>query len=115
MDEAGRCDRIALIQKGHILDIDSLKGILSKFKKTLFAVRSKEMFRLLHDLRSYPLTDTCFAFGEYLHLSLKNGEAGADEVQQFLIQKNHVQVLFKRVEPTIEDAFIQLMEDKEHA
>lgn len=115
MDEAERCDRIALIQKGNILDIDTLQGILSKHKKTLFAVRSEQMFRLLNDLRQFELTKSCFIFGEFLHLSLKNGEADIAATKAFLVANNHQNLVFKPVLPNIEDAFIELMEDNHHA
>lgn len=110
MDEALRCDRIALIQKGRILDIDTVEGILAKYPKRLYAVRSENMFRLLSDLRQYSQTDTCFAFGEYLHLSLKNGEADAPATEAYLQSRQHAQLSFKPVAPTIEDAFIELMQ-----
>ncbi|MBP7535186.1 MAG: ABC transporter ATP-binding protein [Chitinophagales bacterium] len=115
MDEAERCDRIALIQKGNILDIDTLQGILSKHKKTLFAVRSEQMFRLLNDLRQFELTESCFIFGEFLHLSLKNGEADIAATKAFLVANNHQNLVLKPILPNIEDAFIELMEDNHHA
>ena len=113
MDEASRCDRIALINKGNILDIDTLDGILAKYTKQLYAVRSSEMFRLLQDLRSFEKTDTCFAFGEYLHLSLKNETADLPFVNAFLEEKKHQNIVFHPIQPTIEDAFMELMERDE--
>ena len=113
MDEASRCDRIALINKGNILDIDTLDGILAKYTKQLYAVRSSEMFRLLQDLRSFEKTETCFAFGEYLHLSLKNETADLPFVNAFLEEKKHQNIVFHPIQPTIEDAFMELMERDE--
>jgi len=111
MDEASRCDRTALIQNSHILEIDTLQGILNKHNKNLFAVKSRNMFQLLNDLRQYEQTQTCFAFGEYLHLSLKGNSADTNSVKAYLLNKNHTDLIIKPIQPNIEDAFIELMEN----
>jgi len=72
MDEAKICDRIALIQNGNILEIDTPQNIVDRFDKNLYAVRSDNMFELLKDLRSFPETESCFAFGDKHHLVLKD-------------------------------------------
>src|SRR5689334_1654583 len=46
MDEASLCDRVALIQDGRILKIDSPTGITRKFERTLWAFKADEMYRL---------------------------------------------------------------------
>jgi ABC-2 type transport system ATP-binding protein len=53
MDEANKCDRIALMQKGKIMETDFLKNIISRFPRKLFAVKSDGMFVLLNELREY--------------------------------------------------------------
>src|SRR4051812_9050753 len=75
MDEAALCDRIALIQTGTILSIDTPEKIVSAYDGKLFAIKSESMYKLLNDLRSYENTLSCFTFGEYHHLLFKN-EAG---------------------------------------
>ncbi|MEQ8425540.1 MAG: ABC transporter ATP-binding protein, partial [Cyclobacteriaceae bacterium] len=57
MDEASLCDRVALMQDGQIMEIDSPKGITSKFKKPLWAVRSSNMYQLMHDIRANELVE----------------------------------------------------------
>ena len=42
------------------------------FLPRLYAVKSKDIYRLLKDFRSDPAVETCYAFGEYLHLTLKD-------------------------------------------
>ena len=52
MDEATRCDRIALIQNGQFLSIDTPQNLVSQFEHELWAVSSKQMSKLLHHLRA---------------------------------------------------------------
>lgn len=114
MDEAELCDRIALIQKGKILATDTPDGIRSLYTKPLFAVRSQEMFKLIRDLRNYLPTDGAFAFGEYVHLSLRsehpftpmqNAEK-ITEITQYLASKHHQNIEIHPVAAGIEDYFI---------
>ena len=107
MDEANLCDRIALIQTGKILEIDTPQNIVNKFDKNLYAVKSKSMFSLLNDLRSYPKTESCFAFGDYHHLVLTEENPDVIELKTYL--KNHVELEIAQIKPGIEDRFMQLM------
>jgi ABC-type multidrug transport system ATPase subunit len=108
MDEASLCDRIGFIQNGQILAIDTPEGITRKFTKPLLAVRGKDTYRLIKDLRMAPFTDTCYAFGEYLHLSLKT-DTEEKQVYSYLQEKQHSQVEIHAITPTIEDTFMSLM------
>ncbi len=109
MDEASRCDRIALIQHGKILSVDTPSGLVKSFEKPLLAVRSADMYKLLHNLREFDKTDTAFPFGEYLHLTTK-GRVGEEELAVFLTKKGHENVEVKPVEATVEDCFMALMQ-----
>lgn len=109
MDEAARCDRIALIQNGQILSIDTPSSITAQFPKTLFAVKSAQMIRLLADLRAFPLTETVNAFGEWHHVTLKNGDDPAQNgMEKYLEEKKQTRLEICRIEPTVEDCFIRL-------
>lgn len=109
MDEASLCDRVALIQKGEILDINTPQGIINSYEKPLWAVQSDDMFRLLNDLRDFDATDTCFAFGEYHHLTLKNDTLSASDIEKYLQIKQHHRVEVNKIQPNIEDCFMSLM------
>jgi ABC-type multidrug transport system ATPase subunit len=110
MDEATRCDRIALMQYGEILAVDTPASIINKYPETLYAVKSAEIPRLLSDLRQYDNTLRCFSFGEHLHLSLRKEDGNAlDELQEYLYGRDHRNVSITDTTPTIEDCFIRLL------
>jgi ABC-type multidrug transport system ATPase subunit len=115
MDEASRCDRIALIQKGKILDIDTLENIISKNTQPLFSVKADERFRLLKDIRAFEGTETCFAFGEENHVALKAEAKDMGLLKKYLEEKEHKGLIIKSIEPNIEDTFIKLMLESENA
>jgi ABC-type multidrug transport system ATPase subunit len=116
MDEATLCDRIALIQAGKILSIDTPPGIVKSFHGKLFAIKSDSMHLLINDLRAFEYTSTCFAFGEHHHLSFKNRDKDyTGEVLNYLQAKGHKGVEIKPVTPSIEDCFIDMVEEKKSA
>ncbi len=111
MDEANLCERIALIQGGHILTIDTPAAIAAAYPIPLYAIKAGNMHALLKDVRSFPLTASCYAFGEYLHLNFKgDAREGAQQLQQYLAQQQYTQVeLRPDIHASIEDCFIRLM------
>lgn len=110
MDEASLCDRIALIQNGSIMTVDTPQNIISQFPAPLFAARSNNIYKMLKEFGSDPAVETCYAFGEYLHLTLKD-QGNGESVLQGLASKYQTQEFeAKRITPTIEDSFIRLME-----
>src|SRR5436190_14628547 len=82
MDEASLCDRVALMQEGKIMEINSPKGITDNFKKPLWSFRSANMYKLMQDLRSSPAVDTCYPFGQYHHVVFKKDLQSAEEAKQ---------------------------------
>lgn len=107
MDEAVRCDRIALIQDGRFLTINTPAGIVGDYRKTLWTVRSDHMHRLLDDLRSWNGTDTAFSFGEVFHLTVRQG-ATVDALTEYLKDHGHTGIVVKTATPSIEDCFMAL-------
>ena len=114
MDEASLCDRIALIQNGEFLTIDSPQGIIANYPNTLLAVESADMHQLLHDLRQNELTKNCFAFGNEHHVAINknNTTLSLDELiketDNYLQEKGHKQLTIKAINPTVEDCFMLL-------
>ncbi len=112
MDEASLCDRIALIQDGQILSIDTPEGVIADYEKPLWAVQGPDMYQLLLDLRDFRFTERCYAFGESHHLTLSDDtQAGEAEVRAFLEERKHQETQIALITPTIEDCFMALMRD----
>ncbi len=114
MDEATLCERIALLQKGKILSIDTPDNVIKKFPKKLFGVKSSNMGKLLVDLRKLKLLDSCNAFGAFHHITFTSdsSQKSLDELLEFIAENGHENIEVKDVSPSVEDCFIQLMENE---
>ncbi len=111
MDEASLCDRVALMQNGKLMDVNTPEGIIKKFNKPLWAVQADDTYRLLRDLKNFSATDSCYPFGENIHVTLKEtGELS--ELENYLHQNKYEQLQIKQIQAGIEDCFMALMNDK---
>jgi ABC-2 type transport system ATP-binding protein len=110
MDEASLCDRVALIQEGRILDIDSPEGITKKFNHSLWSARAENMYKLLTDLKAQQEVNSCYPFGQEHHVTFREGEENVKIVEAKLNQLGHTSARFERINAGIEDCFMELME-----
>ena len=108
MDEASLCDRIALIQNGKVLKIDSPQAITSDYDKVIYDIQSKNTHGLIHDLKNYPSHYSVYAFGEFIHYIDKNLDFNPQDIQTYLEDKNHTDIVIRKAVTTIEDVFMDL-------
>lgn len=110
MDEANRCDRVAMMRSGRFLKVDTPSDIVAGFDRRLLAVRSDEMFRLLQDLRSMEEVVKCYTFGDTHHVVLKeNAVCGPDEIGHRLTgEYGHTGVQVMEQTATLEDCYMNL-------
>jgi len=108
MDEAMKCDRVALIQKGHILSIDKPEKIREGFSRKLFSVRAREKYKLIIALRQFPGTITAYPFGDSIHVTFTDDRYD-DSIFEFLKRAGIDDVIIKETMPGVEDRFLELM------
>ena len=108
MDEASLCDRIALIQNGKVLKIDSPQAITNGYDKDIYDIQSKNTHGLIHDLKNYPSHYSVYAFGEFIHYIDKNPDFNPQNIVNYLENKNHTDIIIKTAITTIEDVFMDL-------
>lgn len=106
MDEAVKCDHIALIDKGQILKVDTPQNIINDFGEPLWAAHSADMLSLLHALREYEGIGQCYTFGAEHHFTLKE----IKPLQAFLSLKGIDDVVIRQVKPEIEDCYMALQQ-----
>lgn len=112
MDEARRCDRVALMQTGRILRIDTPEGIIHRFGGKLWQVHTNNFQKLLADLRQFPYSVTVFPFGRHVHLTLSDEALSEKEISEYLLKTGHTDINIQCIRPTVEDCFMELMSTK---
>ena len=101
MDEANLCDRIALIQYGKILSVETPEQIIRQFPKKLYRIEMNTDLHLLDELRTNEAVESALMFGQDLHVTFKNDRP--------VLSDSGLSVEFQPITPSIEDCFIYLM------
>lgn len=111
MDEANLCDRVALILNGKFLKIDTPENIVLAYDRPLISAKCSNMSKLLTEVRKLQEVTTAFAFGDLLHLSLKQSIDTLDELSEKIINLGFKDIQLKWISPSIEDSYILFSEN----
>lgn len=107
MDEATLCERIAMIDKGKILETDTPANLVARIGENLYNAVASDMFRLLSELRRLPEVADCYTFGATLHV-VGGKEFDPTEIECKLSESGLKDVKIYPAEGNIEDLFIKL-------
>lgn len=105
MDEASRCDRIALIKNGAFIDVDTPENIINNFNQILIAIKADNMRQLLKDVRKYSQIKSAFAFGAEIHAVINN-DNDIENIHNQLKNLSHKNIEIYKILPSIEDCYI---------
>lgn len=108
MDEAALCDRIALIQDGKILEIDTPEAIVKHYQKPIYNVRANNMYQLIKSLNAYEYNHSVYPFGEFVHYTDNRTDFNPDHLKAYLESKNLSNIHIEKTKATIEDTFMEL-------
>jgi ABC-type multidrug transport system ATPase subunit len=108
MDEAELCDRIALIQNGKILQINTPQEIVKQYPKTIFNIRANNMYLLIKSLKAYEHSYSVYPFGEFVHYTDQRTDFNTKDLLQYLVSNTLQNIEIEKTNATIEDAFMEL-------
>ncbi|WP_431134123.1 ABC transporter ATP-binding protein [Psychroserpens mesophilus] len=108
MDEAELCDRIALIQDGKILKIDTPEAIVNQYPKQIYNVRANKMYQLIKSLNAYEHHHSVYPFGEFVHYTDTRADFNPKDLKMYLESNNLINIEIEKTEATIEDTFMEL-------
>ena len=108
MDEAALCDRIALIQNGEILEIDTPEAIVKHFPKQIYNVSANNMYQLINCLNDFESKHSVYPFGEFVHYTDSRSDFNPTELETYLKSKNLFNIKIEKTVATIEDTFMEL-------
>jgi ABC-2 type transport system ATP-binding protein len=110
MDEAQRCDRVALINEGRIIACDSPENLKTGFMRgVLLEIECENVMKGLEILRGSTLVKDVTLYGLFLHVLVEEESVGA-EIEAALKKENISVSRVERITPSLEDVFIFLIE-----
>jgi ABC-type multidrug transport system ATPase subunit len=109
MDEATLCDRIALIQSGKILKIETPHTIIEQYPYCLFNITVLNAQSLLEFLRKQFFTVSAYMFGHNIHLAVENESVNVSELTTIIMEFGFEGLQIERITATVEDCFMELL------
>ena len=110
MDEAALCDRIALIQNGKILSIETPENISNAYPDLLFEVKAGRTANVLRALENFDQKKNVYAYGEFVHLTMDEKETfNPSVIEEYLQKEGFENVEINPIKASIEDSFIRLL------
>jgi len=121
LDEAERCDRIALMHQGRLLGVGSVPEMKAVFAgRAILEVTCPRFLEAQDRLEKESWVLEASVFGDRLHVVVANGsdtEEGRRRVLDLLEREGNTPATAERIVPSLEDVFIHSIEqdDLEHA
>jgi len=115
MEEAGLCDRVALMQFGKIMKIAPPRQIIDEYHRNLFSVKAENTYKLIEDLHRFPETGSAFPFGQSVHFTASSPAFSPQTLIDFLVKNGHRNPDVRPIQPGIEDCFMELMSESPDA
>ena len=110
MDEAAMCDRIALIQNGKILSIETPENISDAYPDLLFEVKAGRTANVLRALENFDQKKNVYAYGEFVHLTIDEKENfNPSVIEEYLQKEGFGNIKISPIKASIEDSFIRLL------
>jgi ABC-type multidrug transport system ATPase subunit len=108
LDEAERCDRIALLNEGRLVALDTPTALQARLAGRLRALRTDAPRRARDVLRALPVVSQATLFGDLLHVTLPDGDRHWLEVRAALVAAGVAIQDDSLIEASLEDVFIEL-------
>jgi ABC-2 type transport system ATP-binding protein len=113
LDEAERCDRVALLHSGKLLALDTPEALLGLLPGGVLSVVCPEPRKARDLIRGLPGVLSTALFGNSVHALAGDGPALTPTLERTLLQAGIPAVTVESVEPTLEDVFLHLVRDRE--
>jgi len=110
MDEAERCDHVALLDHGRVLALATPAALQQRVARRLLTVRGSEPRRLRDALRTRPEVARASLFGDAVHV-ITRAELPADALYTRLRSAGLDVASVEVTAPSLEDVFIDLVQD----
>jgi ABC-2 type transport system ATP-binding protein len=109
LDEAERCNRIALLDRGRLLGLGTPDEVKRLMPGTLLEVRTAAPRRTAALLREKLPEVGVGLFGDRVHVSTRNGEGVEARVRALVAEAGLSLESVRPIEPSLEDVFVAVL------
>lgn len=110
LDEAERCNRVALMNKGEIISLDEPKKIRESINKEICEIVTPEA-REAYKLIQQNMKNEVQLFGDRINAVVDNYETESVKIENLLSEHNIPVESKRRIPPSLENVFINLVKE----
>lgn len=111
MDEAERCNRVALIDRGERLACGTPREIKTLLRESILEIHAEQPRRVAALLRERSVGDGYTLFGNRLHVMTRQPDTTEAQARSLLGEAG-IGFTIRRIEPDLEDVFISMVTQK---
>jgi ABC-2 type transport system ATP-binding protein len=115
LDEAERCNRVALIHRGRLLACGTPDEVKKLMRGTILEIRAAEPRRVTALLKERLRAASVGLFGDRVHVVTADPEQAAREASAILAEAGVPVAAVRAIPPSLEDVFISVLTQKETA
>ncbi len=106
MEEAEYCDRLALMNRGKLIALDTPAKIRGRMPDTLLELQTDDGPRAVEALQGLPTILDSALSGRAVHIAVRDESAARVEIESRLIERGLVLRKLEVIAPSLEDAFV---------
>ena len=106
MEEAEYCHRLALMNRGRLIALDSPAALRDSMVEPLLELRTDDAPRAVEVVRNLPGVVEASMYGRALHVLVADERAAAPVLEQALADAGLTLRSLRRIQPALEDVFV---------
>jgi ABC-2 type transport system ATP-binding protein len=112
MEEAEYCHRLALMNRGRLIAVDTPDRLRGKMSYPLLEIQSDNSMETVRLLQSLPVVLEVGMFGRALHVTVSDEGAARSEITKCLSSHNINLLGLRRIQASLEDIFVYLVKEE---
>ncbi|MGZ3557805.1 MAG: ATP-binding cassette domain-containing protein, partial [Thermodesulfobacteriota bacterium] len=112
LDEAERCSRVGLIYEGELLVVDTPSSVKAQMRGKILELRAENNQKGIRMLEGIGLFRGLALSGDKIHVLVDDSELGEQVIREVLKEKEMKILSLLAVRPSLEDAFVSIVEEK---
>ena len=113
LDEAERCNRVALMHQGKVISLDTPSKIKSSLQRNTMEIISSDIKKTYDVLRNEKDIEA-HIFGDRINIMIQDYEKEFSKIES-LLQKNGIAITSRRlIAPSLENVFIYLIKEENY-
>ncbi|HOQ87564.1 MAG TPA: ABC transporter ATP-binding protein [Phycisphaerae bacterium] len=109
LDEAERCNRLALLDRGRIIGLGTPDEIKRMMRGTILEVRASQPRKATELLRGAMGAGSVGLFGDRVHVVTQDPQASQEEAVALMRQAGLEVAAIRQIEPSLEDVFVSVI------